>query len=243
MLTTMLVLLTATFADTDNVVEEPAIFAAEVISAEPSSSVKVDEEFIITDSIEKKLKGSLKDAFNAYQAGNYAVAEKKFSALARLQHRIARQRRFVEQALELNRGRRLSSSYGFGYEAAYTPVSAPNAKARAFAQPLPLLQIRRSASKLFYLEGVSQLRQNKIADAVETFERALSVDKFNFEARIEYAIASLKEGDVATAGKELETINDVAAKYCNEERCIFSDDSKKRHTRLRVAYQNMLKRS
>jgi tetratricopeptide (TPR) repeat protein len=252
MLTTVIILLGAAFADSDVVGKtedtlnnvDTSVSVDTTVSETSSAtmpSVNAPEEFIITESLNNQLQGSLKDAFEAYQAGNFALAEKKFSSLAVFQHRVARQRRFVEQGLELERGRLLSSSYGRGYEDAYTPVSAPNAKARAFAQPLPLLQIKRSASKLFYLKGIAQLRQNKNADALKTFERALRIDKFNLEARIEYAISSLEEGDVETAAEELETIDYVAAKYCTSERCIFSDDSIKRHARLRLAYENTLK--
>jgi hypothetical protein len=199
----------------------------------------VEEVIVKGDPSLRPLTGLIKDALQAFENGHYGVAERKFSNLAVREHRNLRYRRFVNQNLELSRGRRLSSSYET-VDDDFPPISAPNAKAIAFAQPLQYTRLQLATSKLFYLRGVAQVRQNKHKAAIKSFKRALRVNRHNLDARIEYALTFLKVGDLKAAGKNIEKLDKVAAEKCDEKGCAFSSESKARYAQVRLAYENML---
>ncbi|UTW56242.1 lipopolysaccharide assembly protein LapB [Kordiimonas sp. SCSIO 12610] len=197
------------------------------------------EEFIIEgDRLLERLRGTLHDGMKAFNDGNYALAEQKFNVLAVKQHRDVRRRTGVENILTFNQGRNFSFAPDkFDEDDTYT--SAPRAKARAFAQPIPLARLSRAASQLFFVKGVAQLRQDKNDEAIQSFKRALKINKYNLDARIEYALTSMKTGDLETAGKHITALDKIAAKHCSEDKCAFEPDSKKRFTQVRLAYENL----
>lgn len=218
----------------------------EVVKA---AKAKADEEFLIEgDTLDKTLRGSLRDAFKAFEDGDFVEAERLISPLAMREYLLVQQQQLVEVGLVkmLEGGNmylplnRTSNYVANVWDAkSETPESASRAMASSLGYALPTARLGAAASKLYLLKALAQAQQGKNADAKKSYKRAIRLHKNNVDARIEYALLSLREGDLKTSAKQLAKLDQIFAKKCFNNRCRYAPGSKKRYSQVKFAYTNM----
>jgi len=211
---------------------------------------KTDEEFLIEgDTLDNVLRGSLRDAFKAFEDGDFVEAERLVSPLATREYLLVQQQQLVEVGLvKMLKGgnmrlplNRVSSYVANVWDAkSETPESASRAMARSQGYALPTARLGAAASKLYLLKGLAQAQQGKTADAKKSYKRALRLHTNNVDARIEYALLSLREGDLSTSAKQLEKLDKIFGGKCFNNRCRYAPESKKRHSQVKLVYANMV---
>ncbi len=206
-----------------------------------------EQPVIKTDKLERKLRNATKQAFKAYNNGDFEKAEKYFSVLANKQFiALEKQKRGRESFETLGRGSTLSR-VGLslpddwdGDNEAY--VAGSRAKSRSIYTQSAPTSLWKTASKLFFVKGVTELQQSKSDEAQNSFQKAIRFNKSNIEARIEHVLIDLRMGNFKDIDVQLKSINIVFKKLCkNKNKCAEIQDSQHRFEKIQLAYNNMKK--
>jgi tetratricopeptide (TPR) repeat protein len=219
--------------------------SAQQESAEKKSETTdtIEEIIIEGDPISESLKGALKDAFEAFNSGDFAKAEQKFSILANKEYRTAREQRFTQEnasrVLPLPQGRTASFSVDKYESDIETPRSAPRATANSINHYVSVAKLEKVSSTLFYLKGVSQIQQGKNKKAIKAFRKALKLSPTNIDARIELTLTLLKQGKLDAGGKHIDKLDHYADEPCTTEKCLFHEDARNRYAQIKLAYTNL----
>ncbi len=215
-----------------------------------TSAKKFDDEFEITsDPLVEKLRGAMKDGFQAFLDGDFLKAEKNFTKLAASESHLGLSRRLAGDELGLMLELSMSLNGGDSFSGEYwnsdpdASKSAGNARARSIYTQLSPSELQIVASKLFYLTALAQAQQGKSKKAVKSFRKALAQNRWNVDARIEYALLALKEGNFDTARKQLARLGRIFDKKCAGVGCPFPTESKERYLQVSLAFKNMLNTS
>lgn len=216
-----------------------------VVDEEAESKKQVDEDIFITgDPLLKKLKGKLRGAFEAFEKGDFELAEFQFGRLASRQFDKSQERRFVELIAPVILNLPLNRSASFSPDKwdalSETPVSATLSRSRSKDVVYSSARISAAASKLFFLKGVAQQQQGKTEKALKSYQQALRLHKNNVDARVEYALLLLRQNDLETSGKQLDKLAMVFDAKCRDNRCKYAPDSKKRYGQIKLAYANIV---
>jgi len=231
-----------------------ALLNASVVTVQTQEDTKAakkksDEEFLIEgDTLDNALKGNLKDAFKAFESGDFVEAERLISPLATREFILVQQQQLAELALVnmLDAGRvdlplsRTSSYIANVWDAkSETPEAASRAFARSKGYALPVARLKAAASKLYFLKGLAQAQQGKIEEARKSYKEAIRLDGGNVDARIEYALLAMRNGDLITPAEQLKKLDKIFGKKCNNDRCRYAPDSKKRYSEVKLAYTSL----
>lgn len=211
----------------------------------PTQKKTVDEDIhIIGDPLLKKLKGNLRGAFEAFEKGEFAKAERQFGTLARKEFVRAQRRHWNElelaNALNLPLDRSTTFTPDKWDALSETKESASLAISRSKFDLYSTARLDAAASKLFFLEGLAQERQGKTEKALKSYKKALTLHKNNVDARIEYALLSLRQNDMDTSGKQLEKLEKIFNRKCRNNRCLYAPESKTRYSQVKMAYAQMV---
>ena len=216
------------------------------ISQEKTAEKKAtDEDFVVVgDPLLKKLHGKLKGAFEAFENGDFAEAERQFNKLASREFIRAQRQRWNEIELPTMLALPLNRSTTFATDRwdalSETPVSASLAIARSKFDLYSTARLDAAASKLFFLKGLAQAEQGKFADALKSYRQALRLHKKNVDARVEYALLLLRQNDLAASGKQLKKLAKIFGAKCKDGRCKYAPESKKRYAQIELAYANII---
>lgn len=173
------------------------------------------------DEIERIIVSSqgLNPAMEAFNSGNYELAEIKFMENEKCAHRKERNRQaFLEGVREsqisqevsgggVNTGSSMTDSNASRVEG-NTPFSSSSK--RASRQGLSKEDIRCSnRSFQFYMAGMSQLQLGRTEDAENSFERAVALNQNEYDAHYRLALMKLLRDDSASAKEHMESIQDM----------------------------------
>ncbi len=226
------------------------VSASSLAYAEKGNPVPVqpDEEIEINaKQLEQSLRGSLKEAFNAYYNGDFSKAERQFSILATRQFiEFQKQIRgreafeFLEnEAGMLNRTSLNLADDWEGENQAY--VAALRAKSRSVFSQAPLGALQTTSSQLYFVKGVTELQQSKLKEARNSFRKAVRLNRANIDARIELALLDFRNGELEKLPKQFKKIESTIERLCKREtKCVQITDSKKRFEQVQLAYNNLL---
>jgi len=208
----------------------------------------VDEDFhVFGDPLHKELKGNLKGAFEAFEKGDFKKAEREFGKLAIREFVSAQRQRWNEldlpNILSLPLNRRTTFATDRWDALSETPESASLAISRSKFDLYSTARLDAAASKLFFLKGLAQERQGKVEKALKSYKKALALHKNNVDARVEYALLLLRQNDLETSGKQLKKLAEIFGRKCEEGRCKYAPESKKRYSQIQLAYTNILEQS
>lgn len=223
------------------------ISASSFAYAETNNPAKPDEEIEISaQKLQKTLRGSLREAFNAYHQGDYAKAERQFSILATRQfiefQKQVRGREAIEfmgnEADKLNRTSLNLADDWEGENQAY--IAGSRAKARSVFSQAPLGALQTTSSQLYFIKGVTELRQDKLKEARNSFKKAVQLNRANIDARIELALLDFRNGELEKLPKQFKKIESTIEKLCRREtKCSQIAGSKKRFEQVQLAYNNV----
>ncbi len=223
------------------------VSASSLAYAEKGNPVTVqpDEEIEINaKQLEKTLRGSLREAFSAYLNGDYAKAERQFSILATQQFIALEKQIQGRQAFEaLGSGGQITRATlnlpddWEGENQAY--VAGSRAKARSVFSQAPFGALKVTSSQLYFVRGVTELQQNKLKEARNSFRKAVRLNRSNVDARIELALLDFRNGKLEKLPKQLKKIESTIEKLCKREtKCTQIADSRKRFEQVQLAYNN-----
>ncbi|UTW58354.1 hypothetical protein KFE96_16260 [Kordiimonas sp. SCSIO 12603] len=207
--------------------------------------VQPDEEIEINaKQLEKTLRGSLREAFSAYHEGDYPKAEKQFSILATQQFIAFEKQIQGRQAFEAlgNGGQITRATLNLpddweGENQAYTAGS--RAKALSVFSQAPAGALRVTSSQLYFVQGVTELQQNKLEEARKSFQKSLRLNRTNIDSRIELALLDLRSGDLEALPEQFKNIETIIERLCRREtKCVQIASSKKRFEQVQLAYNN-----
>lgn len=205
-----------------------------------SSSAQTEID-VVADPLLDELSGTLKDAVKAFTEGEFEKAEIQFSKLANKQLQTALNQHFNRQFAPDILGMPVQRSAPYTLEKldveALPQLSAPNASVRSNSYLVSGPRLRASASKLYYLRGLAQSRQNKTKEAKRSFERAILLHKNNVDARMDLAILAIKNGDHKTSSRQLARLERTFSRDCAKDKCPYGTESRDRYSKLKQVFE------
>lgn len=180
---------------------------------EPNS--EYDEEIDVTgERLLETLNGFLKEGFAAYMAGDFALAEVRFTSVLK---QAGNDELLDTQNLKI---------FGDDILGANRPIFS-----------YLTLTERQRLSAIYYMRGISQARQGKTDSAKVSMRKSIKTNPKNFDARVDYAMLELQSGNLKRAQKQIKKLRKLV-KNCKDETAGHCDDLGNRFDDLEVVYTN-----